>query len=132
MEGNETFGWSNSYRAVLLVIFFIPFVDIFVQLILENWAWMIVSVVFSVILLGMLFFSFKRPFIRLTNGELRFYLFPMPPIIFQRVKLSEVTSFSVDKSRLVINLVDGTKARASLSAVKTSDKERLLNHFLQV
>ena len=127
---NETFGWSNSYRAFLFIVFLIPFVDVFVQLILENWAWMVVSIIVSAAILGMLLFSYRRPFIRLANGELRFYLLPMPPIVFQRVKLSEVTGFSVEKTRLVMDLVDGRKARANLFAAKADDRERLLRFLM--
>ncbi|RJP29255.1 MAG: hypothetical protein C4536_11800 [Actinobacteria bacterium] len=130
MEVNETFGWSNSYRAYLLLAFLIPFVDIFVQLVLENWAWMVVSVIFCLVLLVMILFSFKRPFVELTNGELRFYLLPMPPIVFQRFKMSEIESFSVEKSKLVIDLADGTKARANLFAAKAADRERLLEFLM--
>ncbi len=130
MEVNETFGWSNPYRAFLLIVFLIPFVDIFVQLVLENWAWTAVSIVVSAAILGMLLFSYRRPFIRLTNGELRFYLFPMPPIVFQKVKLSEITGFSVEKNRLVMDLVHGRKARASLFAAKADDGERLLRFLM--
>ena len=127
---NETFGWSNSYRAFLFIVFLIPFVDVFVQLILENWAWMVVSIIVSAAILGMLLFSYRRPFIRLANGELRFYLFPMPPIVFQRVKLSEIAGFSVEKNRLVMDLVDGRKARANLFAAKADDRERLLRFLM--
>jgi len=130
MEDNQEFGWSNTYRAFLFVAFLIPFVDIFIQLMLKNWAWMIVSIVFSVVLLGMLLLSFKRPFIKLANGELEFYLLPMPPIVFQRIKLSEIESFSVEKSKLVINLIDGTTARANLYAVKAADRERMLEYLI--
>jgi len=130
MEDNQEFGWSNTYRAFLFVAFLIPFVDIFIQLMLKNWAWMIVSIVFSVVLLGMLLLSFKRPFIKLTNGELEFYLLPMPPIVFQRIKLSEIESFSVEKSKLVINLIDGTTASANLYAVKAADRERMLEYLI--
>lgn len=130
MEDNQEFGWSNTYRAFLFVAFLIPFVDIFIQLMLKNWAWMIVSIVFSVVLLGMLLLSFKRPFIKLANGELEFYLLPMPPIVFQRIKLSEIESFSVEKSKLVINLIDGTTASANLYAVKAADRERMLEYLI--
>jgi hypothetical protein len=127
MEEDEVFGWSNSYRAFLLLILLVPFVDIFIQLALENWAWTAVSVIFSVVILGMLLFSYRRPFIRLANGELRFYLLPIPPIVFQRVKLGEITGYWIENSKLVIDLVSGKKARANLYAVKAADREKLIN-----
>jgi len=102
-EENRTFGWSNFYRACLLVIFIIPFVDIFIQLVLENWTWLIVSVVFSIIILLMIAFSFRKPFIKLENGELKFYLFPITPVIYQSIKLSEISDYSVKKDQPLNN-----------------------------
>lgn len=126
MEEDYTFSWSNCYRVFLLVVFMIPFVDIFIQLALDNWAWLIVSVIFSVIILVMIIFSYIKPFIKLSNGILRFYLVPIAPFISQSIILNEISSYYVKKSNVTIILKNGRKARANLYAIKPADRELLL------
>lgn len=125
-EENRVFGWSNFYRICLMIALIIPFTDIFIQLALENWAWLTVSVIFSVVILAMIIASYWRPFITLSDGVIRFYLFPIAPIVFQKIRLNEIASFSVKKSSLIVILANGRKARVNLYAIAPSDRNGLL------
>lgn len=126
---NYSFRWSNFYRACLVIVFIIPFIDIFLQALLENWSWMIVSVVFSVLILAMIAASFKRPFITLRDGVMRFYLIPILPIIFQSFRLNDIVSVLVKNSSIRMTLSNGRKARANLYAIDPSDRETLMEIF---
>lgn len=125
----QSFAWSNLYRTIIFALFLIPFIDIFVQLYVGNWTWFAVSVAVSLVLSTMLGFSYVRPAIRLADGELRFYLTPITPMVFQSFKVSEVSSVSVAKNRLEITLTDGRKARSNLFAVDPTDRKRLLEYL---
>jgi hypothetical protein len=126
---DSTFRWSNFYRAFLGVIFALAFIDIPTQLILRNLAWTIVSVAFCLVIIVMIVFSYKRPFIKLSNGILKFYLLPIPPIAFQTIRLSEISDIQVENSSLRIILSNGRKARANLYAIESTDREILLEYL---
>lgn len=128
-DENYSFRWSNFYRACLVILFILPFIDIFLQALLENWVWVIVSVVFSVLILAMIVASFKRPFITLRDGVMRFYLIPIAPIIFQSFRLNDIASVLVKNSSIRIILSNGRKARANLYARDPSDRETLMEIY---
>lgn len=123
----RSFAWSNLYRTIIFALFLVPFVDIFVQLYVGNWTWFAVSVAVSLLLSLMLIFSYIRPAVRLTNGEMRFYLVPITGVVSLSFKLSEVSILSVAKNRVEIDLSDGRKARYNLFAVDPADRKRLLD-----
>lgn len=127
----RSFAWSNLYRTIIFALFLVPFIDIFVQLYFGNWTWFAVSVAVALVLSVMLVFSYLRPAVRLSSGELRFYLTPITPFVFQSFKMSEVTGLTVEKSRLEIDLTDGRIAKSNLFAVDPSDRERLLEYMFE-
>jgi len=122
----QSFAWSNLYRTIIFALFLVPFIDIFVQLYVGNWIWFAVSVAVSLALSVMLVFSYLRPAVKLVDGELKFYLVPITPFVFQSFKVSDVASLSVEKNRLEIDLTDGRKVRSNLFAVDPADRKRLL------